>query len=109
MNLKAMMARHAAGPLARSDHFGELVTVHVPLSPDLDLLAVVHRLGPVPSPSGDVLVTVAQVFIPAGTIAALPNGTEVSCAMVFGGAVTRNRLLRVVESDDGGWLVEVAQ
>lgn len=104
-----MMARHAAGPLTRTDHNGESVTVTQGETATV-VDAVVDRLDLEPSEATTrISRLVALVFLPTSELPRTPqDGDTVTLPMRLGETATTARITRVVSQDEGGTLVEVS-
>lgn len=116
MSLRDLMARHARTVLVRADHHGESVTYVFKTPPPGEttrtFLAVVNRLDVDPASPGvpQIATRRATVFLPRHDVAGVESiapGDKLQVVMRLGEAAVTARIGRVVEQDDGGFLVEV--
>jgi hypothetical protein len=113
MTLRETLKRHALGPLTRADHFGEIATYHFEDgSEDRSVRVTIDRLDLVQEADGNVARMTANVFIPNDAtlgVETVAKGDEITFAMKLGGEETRNRIARIISSDEGGFDLELIE
>lgn len=113
MTLRDLMNRHARTVLTRIDHFGETVTYVFKAGGSRQVRAVVNRLdvqpaGPGVSQIGRQTATVFIARHATDGVMSHTKGDKLELALELGGDEVEARIVRVIDEDEGGFLLEVA-
>lgn len=102
--------RLPAHAVAASRHFGEALTYWPKAGGSFSVTAVVDRRG---EEQSELVSTneerVLVQLVKAGSLAAVADGDQIDVPFKLGEAAARGRVARIVEQDEGGWLVEVTR
>lgn len=104
----AFVDRLPAHAAAASRHFGETLTFWPKAGGSFSVMAVVDRTGEEPAEQFATNVERVRVqLVKTALLTAVADGDQIDIPFKFGAAPARGRIDRIVEQDEGGWLVEV--